>query len=387
METVRSSPVLHDQAKTGKTKYWQAHVVRDAPTKFYLQKEWWLEGGAHTKSTPERIRGKNAGRHNATTDGEQASLAFSRAVKKRRDRGFAEEGETAPVIYTKPMLAHKFKDLDEADLDALPWPVLVQPKLDGFRMLTDGDAAWTRGLKDHVRECVQHLLWDVGEYVIDGELLLPGNKPLQVSASAAKKFNRGVSETLEYHIYDIVEPDMPFSERTVLLEQLFKNGVPPNVKLVPTFLANDMADVMKCHETFKKCGYEGSMIRTRDSLYEVGFRSHGLLKLKGDSNGDFEDAEFVVVGVKEGKGSYKGKAVLILSATGTAAEIKAMSAKEIAALTLFNAAPIGTADYREMLWEHRADLIGQTWTIRYTTLSLKGKPLCAVAVAPREEDI
>lgn len=372
MKTLMTSPVLHDAAKTGKTKFWRVYLLVDPATKtFFLQKEWWLDGGAVLQSTPEQILGKNAGRANATSDEEQATKAFARAIKKRRDRGFAEEGETAPVMYLKPMLAHKYTDLDEADRASLSWPVFVQPKLDGFRMLTDGDNAWTRGLKDHVRACVKHLLWDVGEFVIDGELLLPGNKPLQVTASAAKKYNRGTSETLEYHIYDLVEPDMPFSERTLLLKQLYDNGVPKNVHLVPTFVAKDEADVMKAHETFIACGYEGTMIRTAGSLYEVGFRSHGLLKLK-----DFQDAEFMVVDVEEGKGSYKGKAILVLSTTSL----------DVTKQVRFNAVPLGTADYREILWRNRAKLIGQWWTIRYQTLSKRGVPIFPVAIAQRGKD-
>jgi hypothetical protein len=53
--------------------------------------------------------------------------------------------------------------------------------------------------------------------------------------------------------------------------------------------------------------YEGSIIRSADGRYEIGHRSYSLLKLK-----DFQDAEFKVVGVEHGKGSFEDKAILVL---------------------------------------------------------------------------
>ena len=358
MRIIQTSPELRSHAKTGKIKHWQISLLTDG-VNFYFQKQWWQDGDAGVQaSTPEKVEGKNTGRSNATSEAEQAVLAFKRAIQKRRDKGFSEDGSTAHV-YTKPMLAHKF---DPADVK---FPVFVQPKLDGYRMLMDGNNAWTRGGKDHVRECVQHLMWGVGDYTVDGELLLPGNKPLQVTASAAKKFNRGVSETLEYHVYDIVEPDLPFSERTRLVHKLLADGVPKNVKLVPTLLAQDEEDVMKAHAIFTdpKYGYEGTIIRTAGGLYEIGFRSHGLLKLK-----DFQDSEFQVVNVEHGKGSFEDMPILVLEAKPG---------------VTFNAVPEGTATYRRNLWTNRHALIGQWWTVRYQTLSKEGKPIFPVAVAPR----
>lgn len=356
MKTIRTSPVLRSRAKTGKAKYWMLRLLTDG-AHFYIQAVWWQEGGSQQASTPERVEGKNVGRSNATSDREQAELAFTRTVQKRRDKGFSEDGSAAHV-YTKPMLAHKF------DASRVQFPVFVQPKLDGFRMLMDGETAWTRGGKDHVRECVQHLLWDTGEYTVDGELLLPGNLPLQVTASAAKKYQRGVSETLQYHVYDLVEPDLPFSKRIELLAALVESGAPRNVKLVPTVLVESEAAVLTAHGVFTDYGYEGSIIRAATGRYEIGYRSHGLLKLK-----DFQDAEYRVVGVEHGKGSFADKAILVLEA------------KEG---VTFNAVPMGDEDYRRWLWRERDSLLGQMWTVRYQSLSREGKPIFPVAVAPRD---
>lgn len=360
MNVIKSGPILKSRAKTGKTKYWQLELVTDGDD-FYLRRLWWQDGGAVQESIPERIEGKNAGRMNASTDEGQALLEFDRAIQKRRDKGYSADGRAAHV-YTKPMLAHVFADR----VSTIKWPVFVQPKLDGFRMLMDGENAWTRGGKDHVRECVQHLMWDTDDVIVDGELLLPGNVPLQVTASAAKKYQRGVSEKLQYWVYDVVEPALPFHERRILLEDVVRNCAPPNVHLVPTIAAQNEDEVMVLHSTLVAHGYEGSIIRAPNSLYEIGFRSYGLLKLK-----DFKDAEFRVVGVENGKGSFEDKAILVLEAKPG---------------VTFNAVPQGNDEYRRSLWKNRGNLIGQWWTVKYQTLSKEGKPVFPVAIAPRGKE-
>jgi DNA ligase-1 len=365
MDTIRKSPVLRSTAKTGKAKYWQLQLLHEpfgdsGSAEYYLHRLWWQDGSVIQESTPERVEGKNWGRSNATTAEQQANLEFDALVKKRRDKGYSESGHSDHG-YTKPMLAHVFADR----VSTIKWPVYVQPKLDGFRMLMDGDNAWTRGGKDHVEACVQHLMWDVGELTVDGELLLPGNRPLQETNSAAKKFRRGSSDTLEYHVYDIVEPSLSFAARWELLKDLFEKPHPKNVKLVPTVMVDTEAEVMTAHGVFTRYGYEGSIIRSADGRYEIGHRSYSLLKLK-----DFQDAEFQVVGVEHGKGSFEDKAILVLEAKPG---------------VTFNAVPQGNDEYRRSLWTNREDLLGQWWTIKYQTLSKEGKPVFPVAIGPRKE--
>jgi predicted DNA-binding WGR domain protein len=67
------------------------HLLTDG-TDFYLRSTWWQVGHNAQASIPERVKGKNEGRSNATSDKEQATLEFDALVKKRRDKGFSEDG-------------------------------------------------------------------------------------------------------------------------------------------------------------------------------------------------------------------------------------------------------------------------------------------------------
>jgi len=156
------------------------------------------------------------------------------------------------------MLAKKFKD----HKNKVTYPCFVQPKLDGFRMMkeSDGEVAWTRGGKEHVQECVGHLMWDTDHDMVDGELILPGNLPLQATSRAAKKFKPGLSETLLYCVYDIVDPRLPFDYRYSLLEEHFKNA-PENVFLVPCTKVNNEDNCLKpILDTFRKGMRERSFV-------------------------------------------------------------------------------------------------------------------------------
>src|SRR5437899_2017374 len=160
MKVLLESDVLQGIAKTGKQKFWKIRVVRDGDRYGYIR-EWWQEGSKHQESTVVWVEGKNVGRANATTDKEQAMLIIQRVVQKRMDK------LNSP--YLKPMLAEGFRSRQ----DDIRWPVFVQPKFDGRRMLMDGDNAWSRGLKDYNAEVVEHLMFDTGYFIVDGELMLP----------------------------------------------------------------------------------------------------------------------------------------------------------------------------------------------------------------------
>lgn len=362
MKVLKKSSVLKSTAKSGKAKYWQLTAVEHNSEHAYI-KNWWQEGSVVQESTPVVVKGKNIDRSNETSDKEQLLLEFASIVQKQRDKGYSESG-SQKHIPIKPMLANKYKDKKHK----LEWPIYVQPKLDGFRMLKagDGSKAWTRGGKEHVQACVKHLLWDTHPYVVDGELILPGNQKLQLTAQAAKKYRPGVSESLKYHVYDVVIPDKPYSERLKVLKQLLQyDDAPKNVVLVPTVEVKNEQELFEQHARFVSQGYEGTIIRTDATGYEVGHRSDSLLKYK-----DFQDAEFKVLAVEEGKGSFKGHAIMVCDnkAGGT-----------------FNVVSEGTMEYRAELWKNRKKYVGQYLTVRYQTLSEDGNPVFPVGVDFREK--
>ncbi len=66
----------------------------------------------------------------------------------------------------------------------------------------------------------------------------------------------------------------------------------------------DESELIAAREDFFSQDFEGAMLRWGDAGYEAGARSHHLLKVKR-----WSDAEFRVVGVKEGKNTFAGMAI------------------------------------------------------------------------------
>ena len=107
---------------------------------------------------------------------------------------------------------------------------------------------------------------------------------------------------IQYHIYDFVNGE-------TYLERYNKLAVPCDysnyLRMVASYTVDNIDDIQRKHEHFVSLGYEGSMIRVADSLYEFKC-SKNLIKFK-----DFQDAEFEILDILEGKGNNAGMAAKI----------------------------------------------------------------------------
>jgi DNA ligase-1 len=374
MTIVKSSPVLEAKARTGQSKYWQGHVVQEGD-QWFTQTSYWQKNKAGENtvvqfSTPYEAKPKNVGKGNEVTAEKQAHKEFDSMVRKQRDKGYIAEG-APPQVLPLPMLAQKFTERKHH----LSYPVYVQPKYNGQRMLYDGEKGWSRGGKTIIPKVIAHLQFNTKGLTTDGELILPGNPKLQETMRAAKKYRPGISETLLYVLYDLVltDPFFKFSERLEALEQLLwdvsdQGGiiVPDNVVIAPTYLAKDEDEIMIYHKQFVSDGYEGIIIRNDNEPYCIGQRSNQLQKYK-----TFVDCEFKIVGVKEGEGSFKGCACFqCINEEGLP----------------FDCNPEGTMEYKKELWETRDSLIGKWLTVRYQERSSDNIPIFPVGVDIRAQE-
>jgi DNA ligase-1 len=362
MQTIKSSDWLISENKAGLQKFWRLHIVQDGED-FYTQSEWYqiTATGAESvkqKSVPNFSAPTNVGRANERDSKAQAEFEFDATVKKQRDRGFGYAGETRQ-LYPMPMLAHKFTD-HKGKMD---FPVFVQPKLNGMRMLFDGFEGWSRGNKQVIPDVIKHLAFDTAGFILDGELMLPGNQLLQESMKAIKKYRPELSSKLLYHVYDVVDADLPYVERYRIIEDICRNA-PENIKIVNTVRADDESQVMHLHRLFVSDGFEGTMVRDPASFYEIGKRSYSLLKLK-----DFVDAEYRIVNVVDGDGSDTGLAIFELETDSGAR---------------FNCRPEGSQENRAELYKNRKELVGKFLTVRFFELSRDGIPIFPVGVSIRE---
>lgn len=264
-----------------------------------------------------------------------------------------------------PMLAKNFKEMKDID-----YPVYVQPKFDGLRCIATMDAHGDVILQSregnkftvpHIEETLADLFNKHRETILDGELYVHGGQFNQ-TVSLVKK-PREESKVVEYHVYDVPRIwggalDSRWQERRDRMGVLSK-GKHPGLFFHPGVIARDDAELMEEHEKNVGDGYEGTIIRTLDGLYEVGKRSKALLKLK-----DFEDAEFKVIDVNPGVGKMAGCAIF-----------KCITKEK----TEFTCVMTTTYEERAAQLKNRKKYIGKMLTVQFFGKSEKGNPRFPVA--------
>ncbi len=222
--------------------------------------------------------GKNIGKTNETTPEQQALLEAQAKIDSKMTEGYFENIDDAKEIdVILPMLAKSYNDV----CGKINWnkPVFAQPKLDGMRALTKVGHMISR--KGNEITTMSHITTEVdklgiGDY-LDGELYAHGLN-FQENMRLIKKVRPGETEKVMYHVYDMVLPNLPFSERYTILKTLVANC--KNIEIVPTYQINSHDQLEKLHAKFLNAGYEGTIIRHSDAGYAVNHRDDQLLKYK-----------------------------------------------------------------------------------------------------------
>ena len=227
--------------------------------------------------------------------------------------------KTKNSILTFPMLAHKYQEKK----DNIDYPALIQPKLDGVRCITylnkNGEVImYSRNLKQHIgfdyiKEELKKPLEEYKDFkglYLDGELYKHGLNLQKISGivrNPKKNNNIKSSDGIKYYIFDcfyLDELNMPYTERLDLLNKLFNNS-DYNIKYsvnVETLNIEDEKQIDKVYKDYLSEGYEGAMIKNKNSPYLTGtkksqsLRSKEVLKLKMTYTDEFE-----IIGFTQGE--------------------------------------------------------------------------------------
>jgi DNA ligase 1 len=324
-----------------------------------------LQDGKIVISGWQRPEEKNVGRANATTVAEQVLAEVASKYERQKWQGkYSESVEEAQkgAKFIECMLAAKY-DVKKHN----KFPYWSQPKLDGIRCLVSDDGMQSRNGKPllsspHIRDVLQ-LIFDEFPFVtLDGELYNHSMKDsFEDIVSLARKTKptpEDIEESarlIEYHVYDVILPDQPeatYAERLMFIEQNIK-GKFPMVEVVPTVAVNNTEEVEQKLGEYLEAGYEGQMLRDRLAPYEHK-RSKSLIKHK-----TFEDDEFEIVEVVEGKGNYSGmaKSLTIRLADGSTQSCGMR----------------GQMGYLKELLETKDDYVGSQVTVIYQNKTADGK--------------
>lgn len=300
------------------------------------------EGGKLTSKT-EYVNSGKQGR----TAFEQAVLQAEARFKKQYDKNYRE---TKDELNDIPLIAMLAKDHTKVGKEeTVEDGVFTSDKLDGIRLLAkcklvQGVKTVTIESRTGQAQSIPHIeaellqVMEVGD-VFDGEAYVHGpvlqdiNSAVQRTDTLAKieEANRKISRLeakgdtgekhekalaelenallihdlrprLQFHIFDVVELDVPFIKRLEMLREAGKRFSDTSfIVEVKYGYATSLAELIKqLHDCINR-GYEGIMYRTKDGVYESGKRSGGLFKFKL-----FFDEEFMI------KGTHKDKQGMVI---------------------------------------------------------------------------
>lgn len=300
---------LYKKTSTGKIQEWQIEVEGNKYTTISGQVD-----GKKIVSEPTYCTPKNVGRANATTAEQQAQAEAVARWEKQQKKGYVESIEDAMKGGVNkefvsggfnPMLAQRY----DKHGHKIEYPAYVQPKLDGIRGCLHNGQMYSRTRKEinavpHVLEALDKI--GALNIALDGELYNHEFKEDFEKISSAVRKEKEESEWrpfIQYHVYDFYSEDLPFKERMKVLHDLEENARSRNitqVQFVPSYFVDEHDQVLLWHERFTNEGFEGAIVRNAHGIYEPK-RSFHLQKVKV-----FQDAEFKIVGIEEGKGKLKG---------------------------------------------------------------------------------
>lgn len=326
MPEIKNFPMLFKKASGGADQQWSIRTEDNV-----IITRWGQVGGAIQEARDVIKEGKNIGKKNETTPIQQAQLEAEAIHTKKLKKGYvkslsaAKAGKVDKIIEggVNPMLAHKFSEQGHK----IRFPAFVQPKFDGHRCIVtvnDGKATmWTRTRKPitglpHIIVAIEQVVakMTTKNIIFDGELY---NHDYRERFEELSSFIRSPEpkeghEVVQYHIYDLADFELPGADKT----QANRTGVlasiapsfPPALVAVETRSVSSKEELDEAFGEFMEQGYEGLIVRNLTAPY-VGKRSYDLQKVK-----EFDDAEFKVIGVEEGRGKLAGKAIFVLEHEG-----------------------------------------------------------------------
>lgn len=308
-------PILYKKTSTGAIQQWEVSVIdqRGSDTAASIVTRYGQVDGQEQVTSDVISEGKNIGKANETTPRQQAEAEAKSKWEKKKKSGYVERMDDAEADAVDalieggvvPMLAQAFSKHGHK----IKYPAFVQPKLDGIRCIAivkNGKSTlWSRTRKPI--NSVPHIAKELEaafsnrDIVLDGELYNHEYKSnFEKIVSLVRQEEPDPEHTIvQYHVYDEVS-DASFEDRNGALNAIFAAYDFYAIKEVETEWIESEEEVMEFFEKFKKQGYEGAMLRNEKAKY-VNKRSYDLQKVK-----EFDDAEFDIIGIDEGRGKLMG---------------------------------------------------------------------------------
>lgn len=299
----------------------------------------------------------------------------------------------------RPLLAATIDN--DAQLDALNYPMIASPKVDGIRIVchpTLGPV--TRSLKPVRNEHIRNKLCDSLMWGLDGEIV---SGPI----AATDVFNRTTTAVMTqsgtpkftYWVFDTMSLDLGYVERlnsiqmrVIECKQQLTQSV--DIQELPYAWVNKPEGVLEAEIDWLAQGFEGVMLRHPLGPYKWGrstLKEQTLLKLKR-----FTDAEAIIIGFEP---LYSNQNPQTRNSQGLAERSDHKAGKvqvEVLGNLLvrseregFDQFSIGSGfdqALRTEIWNNRNKYLGRTITFKYQKIGVVEKPRFPIFLRFRESE-
>lgn len=398
MHLVKRFPTLYAVSSTKKVKEWTVSVFENSDGIAVVRKEYGYVGKKIVTNDRKIRKGKNIGKANETTPITQALSESESSVNVKRDANHEYEIPDLNTYVPRVILPQLASGVKKGKIT---FPCHIQPKLNGICCLSRKTFCYPEhrqylpgylaqnpikaahdsepflGIGYHSRggqmfstlaHLDSHLMGFMNnDEILHGELYVHGWS-LQRIGSYVKDL-KDDAHLLEYWVYDKAVIGVPWIRRwTYDIVSRMTNYILNNpdcpVKLCPTLIVNSYKEVIHYHNKWISEGFEGAILRNYEGIYIFEHRSKELEKVK-----EYKDAEFIIVGGKEGVGNDEG-CVIFRCRTEDGQE--------------FDVRPRGTVEDRRQMLRDLDKYIGQPLTVRFAELSESGIPLQPVGIIIRD---
>ncbi len=270
------------------------------------------------------------------------------------------------------------------NLSKITFPVLMSPKLDGFRALAWGGSLMSRNLKLIPNDFVQ-ASFEALPKGLDGELIVgdptfdPKNVFRRTSSAVTKE--HGEIEDLRYYIFDSFITPGGFQDRFHVAKKFVLENDWPGLHIVNHTLIKTIEQALEFEAECVRRGYEGAMIRMINGPYKQGRSTENegyLLKLK-----TFDDSEARVLGYYEQMHNDNEAETNVLGHTERSLKKEGMvpagtlggfHVEDVKTLVKFKlGAGAFTEDVKQRIWNRRKSFIGKIAKYKFQGVT-KEKP-------------
>jgi DNA ligase-1 len=274
------------------------------------------------------------------------------------------------------MLAGKVEDIND-----LVYPLFASPKLDGVRAMIIDGVVMSRSMKPIPNQWLQRCLGLQGLNGLDGELCMGKANSPTVFRDTTSAVMSIMGEPLElwYHVFDTIDPVLPFHRRLDKARSLAScHHMISWLEHVPVHSPTELAAL---EQQYLALGYEGIMLRSPNGPYKQGrstTNEGSLLKLKrfSDSEATVTAAIELMHNDNEAKPDERGfmKRSSHQENKRPAGKLGALSVKDLVSGVEFEVGTGFTDGDRHALWSQRDTLPGRIVKYRYFPTGSKDKP-------------